>query len=407
MEEFGKEFFQLCLKQKHKILKSVGNTLCDFLNNVDNFYELFSSEDEYELIRPPTFHCTVQKDNQQLLLHYYSSRQGWESFIKGAVKCAAQLLFNSSVYIKVVDKKRHAAVQQNRKYSDDRRHVVFEIWQTCQGVKLNYSSTNSNQGVVSTDPGDLNISALTLCTTFPFHIIFDEKLEIQQLGMLLFRLIGRTLVTRGKKIATHFEIVRPAIAPEFSSFLCRINSLFYMRLKPHKNGVEHKLMELKGQMIHLPEFDSILFLGSPVVESLEQLQGRGLFLSDIPIHDATRDLILVSEQALAQETLKKRMEQLKQQLQETSDELANEKRKTEEILESVFPLDIAKKLTHKEPVPARLIDNVTMLFSDIVGFTSICSRCAPMDVVEMLNSLYTKFDKLCGELDLYKVNWNV
>ena len=166
-------------------------------------------------------------------------------------------------------------------------------------------------------------------------------------------------------------------------------------------------MELKGQMIHLPEFDSILFLGSPVVESLEQLQGRGLFLSDIPIHDATRDLILVSEQALAQETLKKRMEQLKQQLQETSDELANEKRKTEEILESVFPLDIAKKLTHKEPVPARLIDNVTMLFSDIVGFTSICSRCAPMDVVEMLNSLYTKFDKLCGELDLYKVNWNV
>lgn len=54
-----------------------------------------------------------------------------------------------------------------------------------------------------------------------------------------------------------------------------------------------QVMELKGQMIHLPESNSIMFLGSPRVDRLEELMGRGLHLSDIPIHDATRDVILV------------------------------------------------------------------------------------------------------------------
>lgn len=50
------------------------------------------------------------------------------------------------------------------------------------------------------------------------------------------------------------------------------------------------------------------------------------------------------------------------------------------------------------------IDEVTMLFSDIVGFTAICSSCTPLMVINMLNSLYTQFDYYCGELDVYKVN---
>lgn len=55
----------------------------------------------------------------------------------------------------------------------------------------------------------------------------------------------------------------------------------------------------------------MMFLGSPRVDKLEELMGRGLHLSDIPIHDATRDVILVGEQAKAQDGLKKRMDKLK------------------------------------------------------------------------------------------------
>ncbi|GIY70768.1 guanylate cyclase soluble subunit alpha-2, partial [Caerostris extrusa] len=44
-----------------------------------------------------------------------------------------------------------------------------------------------------------------------------------------------------------------------------------------------------------------------------------------------------------------------------------------------------------------------MLFSDIVGFTSICSTATPMMVIDLLNNLYTRFDNSCGELDVYKL----
>jgi Heme NO binding associated. len=52
--------------------------------------------------------------------------------------------------------------------------------------------------------------------------------------------------------------------------------------------------------VFCPESDSILFVGSPFLDGLDGLTGRGLFISDIPLHDATRDVILVGEQARAQ-----------------------------------------------------------------------------------------------------------
>jgi guanylate cyclase soluble subunit alpha len=46
---------------------------------------------------------------------------------------------------------------------------------------------------------------------------------------------------------------------------------------------------------------------------------------------------------------------------------------------------------------------VTLLYSDIVGFTSICSTAQPIEIVEMLKCLYTDFDNACGLLDIYKI----
>ena len=46
---------------------------------------------------------------------------------------------------------------------------------------------------------------------------------------------------------------------------------------------------------------------------------------------------------------------------------------------------------------------VTILFSDIVSFTNICAKCRPIDIVNMLNALYIRFDKLTTVHDVYKV----
>lgn len=114
-------------------------------------------------------------------------------------------------------------------------------------------------------------------------------------------------------------------------------------------------------------------------------------------------------------------QQKSKKLEESMRKLDEEMRRTDELLYQMIPKQVADRLRRGEnpidtcevmeelcatrtcltgillnPFSAaiKMFNSVSILFSDVVTFTEICSRITPMEVVSMLNAMYSIFDTL-------------
>ena len=84
-------------------------------------------------------------------------------------------------------------------------------------------------------------------------------------------------------------------------------------------------------------------------------------------------------------------------------ELNKEKKKTDSLLYQMLPQTVGEQLKKHKDVTAQYHKEVTIFFSDIVGFTYLTMELSPMEIVALLNRVYTLFDDRIEQYDVYKV----
>jgi class 3 adenylate cyclase len=90
-------------------------------------------------------------------------------------------------------------------------------------------------------------------------------------------------------------------------------------------------------------------------------------------------------------------------LQYTLDSLRVEQEKSENLLLNILPREIAELLKNKPDSIAQQYGEASILFADVVNFTPMSSQMTPIELVQLLNKVFSQFDNLVEKYDLEKI----
>jgi len=83
--------------------------------------------------------------------------------------------------------------------------------------------------------------------------------------------------------------------------------------------------------------------------------------------------------------------------------IGKEKQRSEELLLNILPEETAKELKEKGQADAKLVDEVTVLFTDFKGFTAMSEQLSPKELVEDLHMCFSLFDEICEKYGVEKI----
>ncbi|TAF10621.1 MAG: adenylate/guanylate cyclase domain-containing protein [Nostocales cyanobacterium] len=83
--------------------------------------------------------------------------------------------------------------------------------------------------------------------------------------------------------------------------------------------------------------------------------------------------------------------------------LRDEQEKSERLLLNILPAEIAQQLKQDQSAIAHRFDEVTILFADLVNFTGLAAQISPIELVNLLNQIFSSFDRLAEVYGLEKI----
>jgi class 3 adenylate cyclase len=143
-------------------------------------------------------------------------------------------------------------------------------------------------------------------------------------------------------------------------------------------------------LVYVPLISNDIVLGVFSVQSLHKNSyspGKVEFLRAISSHIATA---MQNVQAF-------------EQIQQQREALALEREKSEQLLLNILPPIIAERMKHDQSLIADYYQNVSVMFVDVVGFTTFSQNVNAHDVVTMLDGMFSKFDAIMVKYGLEKI----
>ena len=94
---------------------------------------------------------------------------------------------------------------------------------------------------------------------------------------------------------------------------------------------------------------------------------------------------------------------LERMVEERTQELASEKKKTDELLLNILPAEIAEELKEKGQASAKLYEKATILFCDFRNFTQLAESTQPAELVKLIDLYFSQFDEIMEEYGVEKI----
>ena len=180
---------------------------------------------------------------------------------------------------------------------------------------------------------------------WPYYMLMDREMTIIACGASLTGKVPG--VKAGEKFSDHFKVVRP-VSSSSAGFDCiaeHSNVTFKVEALTSEEG--RRPIALRGAMHK--QGDQLLYLCSLHIFNVNDLLELKGHITELPLHDSARDLLLMSESRAAEAVLNRRLDNLVM-------ELAEERKRSDELLYSMLPEPIVFDLKEGRVCEAWLLN---------------------------------------------------